>query len=166
MCTYICIYVCVNMYVCVCVKVCHHFCTTRKLVIYNGNKNKKLWFFALLQFSALAHTQTDFALYACMCVCVCVCKCKLETGLLVQMRAPFFYFLSLFLLSEQAAFPLTLPLLRSLARSLSLLLNFLCQRCLLSAVVTIALVMRKLQLHLLLLPGNVKWSEIATTTND
>lgn len=113
-----CVHACAGVHIaiglCLCVYVCKSvssLCTTRKLVIYNNKTVLPLFFLAVLQFALLlvhflhmfTHTHTHILvlsfLYA-LCVCVCVCKCKLETetGLLVQMRALFFF--RLFLLQQ------------------------------------------------------------------
>lgn len=93
--------------VCMCVKVCHHFAQLENL-LFTTTKQCCLFFFLLycnllcflcFLFTSCTCSHTHILvlsfLYA-LCVCVCVCKCKLETetGLLVQMRALFFSFVS------------------------------------------------------------------------
>lgn len=116
-----CVHACAGVHIaiglCLCVYVCKSvssLCTTRKLVIYNNKTVLPLFFllycnllcffcFLCFLFTSCTCSHTHILvlsfLYA-LCVCVCVCKCKLETetGLLVQMRALFFF--RLFLLQQ------------------------------------------------------------------
>lgn len=108
--------------VCMCVKVCHHFAQLENL-LFTTTKQCCLFFFLLycnllcflcFLFTSCTCSHTHILvlsfLYA-LCVCVCVCKCKLETetGLLVQMRALFFSFVS-FAASNLLLSPSHLPL--------------------------------------------------------
>lgn len=114
MCTCLCWCAHSNRLVSVCKSV-SSLCTTRKLVIYN-NKTVLPFFLAVLQFALLlvllvhflhmfTHTFELSFLYA---LCVCKCKLETETGLLVQMRALFF-FVCFFCSKQPAVVPLTPP---------------------------------------------------------
>lgn len=106
--------------VCMCVKVCHHFAQLENL-LFTTTKQCCLFFFLLycnllcflcFLFTSCTCSHTHTHIRAELFVCtVCVCKCKLETetGLLVQMRALFF-FVCFFCSKQPAVVPLTPPL--------------------------------------------------------